>query len=362
MLRHAKRRGASLLLVACCFVLTTAHAARADRLRLTDGTTVEADEVWDDAQSIWYRQGGVTYSLERARVRSVERGAAATPKRAAQVARLVNANFSPVAGAGATSASALSSLSSVSEAVNPVSPTSITTATAPPVAPPIWIYFVGGARVEVDEATEAADGVWYKRNNLSIFVERARIERIERERPETLNAAGAGVAAAARRERGWSTGRPALDSLIRQNGARYNVDPYLIFCVMEQESHFNPRALSPVGARGLMQLMPGTAARFGVRNSHDPAQNVAGGTRYLKLLLERFDRRVDLVLASYNAGEGAVMKYGQRVPPYRETRNYVQRISYRYGSSLAHAPAVVAVSAAKMTASAKTNAIIVAKK
>ena len=254
----------------------------------------------------------------------------------------------------------MTAFSSVDETVNPIGLASSTTATTPPVAPPIWIYFVGGARVEVDEATEAADGVWYKRNNLSIFVEQARIERIERERPETLNAAGTSVAAA-RRERGWSTGRPALDGLIRQNGARYNVDPYLIFCVMEQESHFNPRALSPVGARGLMQLMPGTAARFGVRNSHDPAQNVAGGTRYLKLLLDRFDRRVDLVLASYNAGEGAVIKYGQRVPPYRETRNYVQRISYRYGSSLAHAPGA-AVAAAKMAASAQTAAATVAKK
>jgi soluble lytic murein transglycosylase-like protein len=98
---------------------------------------------------------------------------------------------------------------------------------------------------------------------------------------------------------------------------------------MEQESHFNPRALSPKGARGLMQLMPGTAARFGVKAS-DPAQNIAGGTRYLKQLIGQFNGRIDLVLASYNAGEGAVLKFGRKVPPYRETRNYVKRISYRY--------------------------------
>jgi soluble lytic murein transglycosylase-like protein len=79
-----------------------------------------------------------------------------------------------------------------------------------------------------------------------------------------------------------------------------------------------------------MQLMPGTAARFGVRKVHDPAQNIAGGTRYLKQLMTQFKGRVDLVLASYNAGEGAVMKYGNRVPPYRETRNYVKRIGYKY--------------------------------
>src|SRR5262244_306678 len=99
---------------------------------------------------------------------------------------------------------------------------------------------------------------------------------------------------------------------------------------MEQESHFNARALSPKGARGLMQLMPGTAARFGVRRSFDPAQNVSAGTRYLRELLNRFNNRVDLVLASYNAGEGAVVKFGHKVPPYKETRAYVKRISYRY--------------------------------
>ena len=98
---------------------------------------------------------------------------------------------------------------------------------------------------------------------------------------------------------------------------------------MEQESHFNTYALSPKGARGLMQLMPGTGARFGVRRPFDPAQNIAGGTRFLKQLLQRFNGRVDLVLASYNAGEGAVAKFGGRVPPYRETRNYVKRDGYR---------------------------------
>jgi soluble lytic murein transglycosylase-like protein len=118
--------------------------------------------------------------------------------------------------------------------------------------------------------------------------------------------------------------------MIKQNGTRYGVDPYLVFCVMEQESHFNTRALSPKGARGLMQLMPGTSARFGIRRPSDPGQNIAGGTRYLKQLLGQFNGRIDLVLASYNAGEGAVMKFGGKVPPYRETRNYVKRISVRY--------------------------------
>jgi soluble lytic murein transglycosylase-like protein len=119
----------------------------------------------------------------------------------------------------------------------------------------------------------------------------------------------------------------------------------LIFLVMEQESHFNTHAVSPKGARGLMQLMPGTAARFGVRRSHDPAQNISGGTRYLRELLNRFNNRVDLVLASYNAGEGAVAKFGNRVPPYRETRNYVKKISYRYKRTTARTKRPTAESA-----------------
>lgn len=128
----------------------------------------------------------------------------------------------------------------------------------------------------------------------------------------------------------WSTGNSRYDALIRENGARYGVDPYLIFCVMEQESHFNAHAESPKGARGLMQLMPGTAARFGVRRPFDAGENIAGGTRYLKMLLGNFNGRVDLVLAGYNAGEGAVTKYGHKVPPYKETRNYVKKISTHY--------------------------------
>jgi soluble lytic murein transglycosylase-like protein len=128
----------------------------------------------------------------------------------------------------------------------------------------------------------------------------------------------------------WTTGNARIDALIRQNGARYGVDPYLIYCVIHQESGFSSTALSVKGAQGLMQLMPGTAARYSVMNANDPAQNIMGGTRYLKDLLQLFNGRIDLVLAGYNAGEGAVIKYGRAIPPYKETQDYVRLISRRY--------------------------------
>jgi soluble lytic murein transglycosylase-like protein len=130
----------------------------------------------------------------------------------------------------------------------------------------------------------------------------------------------------------WSTGNSKVDGLIRFYGKQYGVDPYLIYCTMSQESSFNSGATSPKGAMGLMQLMPGTAARYGVTNPYDVAQSIRGGTRYLKDLLEMFNGRVDLALAGYNAGEGAVMKYGRTIPPYNETRNYVRLILKRYNT------------------------------
>jgi soluble lytic murein transglycosylase-like protein len=138
-----------------------------------------------------------------------------------------------------------------------------------------------------------------------------------------------GVAAA---EAVWSTGNNKVDGLIRYYGKQYGVDPYLIYCTMSQESSFNSGATSPKGAMGLMQLMPGTAARYGVTNPYDVAQSIMGGTRYLKDLLKMFNGRVDLALAGYNAGEGAVMKFGNTIPPYNETRNYVRLILKRYNT------------------------------
>jgi len=128
----------------------------------------------------------------------------------------------------------------------------------------------------------------------------------------------------------WSTGNSRIDGLIRYYGNQYAVDPYLIYCLMSQESKFSSSATSRKGAGGLMQMMPDTAARYGVTNRYDMAQSIMGGTRYLKDLLKMFNGRVDLALAGYNAGENAVIKHGYTIPPYDETRNYVRLIIQRY--------------------------------
>jgi len=116
-----------------------------------------------------------------------------------------------------------------------------------------------------------------------------------------------------------------IDQLVQQNADIWQVDPALIKSVIANESSFNANAQSPVGAQGLMQLMPETAASLGVRNPFDPAQNVAGGTRYLRSLLDRFNGDTRLAVAAYNAGPGAVEKYGD-VPPYAETQSYVKNV------------------------------------
>ena len=128
---------------------------------------------------------------------------------------------------------------------------------------------------------------------------------------------------------GFTTGNSAVDDFIVSSGKRNAVDPLLLYSIMHQESTFKRNALSPKGASGLMQLMPFTARRFGVSKIWDPQQNIEGGARYMRFLLDHFGD-VQLALAGYNAGEGAVMKYGNRIPPYRETQEYVRRISKRY--------------------------------
>lgn len=122
-----------------------------------------------------------------------------------------------------------------------------------------------------------------------------------------------------------------VDALIRGASVRHQVEEALVRAVIDVESRFNPLARSPKGAMGLMQLMPGTADRFGVRDAYDPRQNIEAGTRYLRQLLSMFEGNHRLALAAYNAGEAAVIRHGRRVPPYEETQDYVARVlsSYR---------------------------------
>jgi soluble lytic murein transglycosylase-like protein len=265
---------------------------------LTDGYTFEADEVWREGDEYWFRKGNVRQSV-RGQVKSVKpiyEKAKPNPPEAAKTESSKTAE----------------------------------TAKSQPVktaANPIWIYLVDGAKFRVDEVQEAADGAWYSRNNVSIFLAKERISRIEHEVP------GDPATAASPRNLDWTSGNTTIDQLIRANAGRFGIDPYLVFLVIEKESRFRTRAVSPKGAMGLMQLMPGTARRLGVRKPFDPADNIRGGTQYMRELMNMFGGKVDLVLASYNAGEGAVLKYGRNVPPYRETRDYVKTIGKRYGLS-----------------------------
>lgn len=121
-----------------------------------------------------------------------------------------------------------------------------------------------------------------------------------------------------------------IELLVQQVATRYSIDPQLVLAVMQAESGFNPGALSPKNAQGLMQLIPATAARFGVRNAWDPAENIRGGAAYLHWLMRHFAGKVEWVLAAYNAGEQSVERY-KGVPPYAETQAYVRKILSHYG-------------------------------
>lgn len=120
--------------------------------------------------------------------------------------------------------------------------------------------------------------------------------------------------------------RARFSTTIRQYAERYRLPHSLLHAVITAESAYDPEAVSRAGAVGLMQLMPETARRYGVANRRNPTDNISGGTRYLRDLLLMFNNNLQLALAAYNAGENAVRKYGNRIPPYTETQNYVQKV------------------------------------
>ncbi len=145
---------------------------------------------------------------------------------------------------------------------------------------------------------------------------------------------------------------PAIKSMVESAAARQSLPPELLHSVIQVESNYNPNAVSPKGAQGLMQLIPDTARRFGVNNAFDPVENIEGGARYLKYLLDMYKGDYSRALAAYNAGEGAVAKY-DGIPPYRETVNYVAQVSKRFDAAAkAAVPAPVAPVAAAPAAPA----------
>ncbi|MGN8085310.1 lytic transglycosylase domain-containing protein [Ralstonia sp. 22086] len=157
---------------------------------------------------------------------------------------------------------------------------------------------------------------------------------------------------------------PTVEPLIRQAASKHGIDPALVKAVIAAESGFNPQAVSPKGAIGLMQVIPDTGARYGVTGDArrtaaqklaDPKTNITTGVRYLSDLLRMFSGNLELVLAAYNAGEGAVQKHGNDIPPYAETQNYVKTVLqfYRYYNPVAAVPGLMNVSANGVIATRK---------
>ncbi len=281
--------------------------ARADELHLKDGRVVEVEEVWEVGDSVWYRQGKLISSVAKTEVLRITK-----PKPAP------NSTASPVIGPGARSSSP-DAVSDANETSDEVTSRKISR-----------VILKGGARIDADAVWEDADRVGYRLGKMQTFIDRSEVERVIHDVTVTER-----KDAATKSKLRYTTGHQGLDQLIAHSGDKYDIDPTLIYLVMREESRFNYRAVSRAGARGLMQLMPGTAAKLGVRNIHDPVENVDAGARYLRSLLEMFNGDVNLALAAYNAGEGAVLKYGRRIPPYRETMNYVWRINTAYRRAMA---------------------------
>jgi soluble lytic murein transglycosylase-like protein len=198
------------------------------------------------------------------------------------------------------------------------------------------VVLKNGFRMHVDRHETDSDGkIHLFVNGGSIEMNATEIERFEAEAPAPPAAAPATPAPITPA----TVAAPSLDGVVRAAGAKYGLDPDFIRSIIHAESAGNARAVSPKGASGLMQLMPGTAKTLGVDNVFDPAANVEGGTAYIRQLLDRYDHDVVRALAAYNAGPGKVEIYGG-MPPYRDTQAYVSRVITLFNKEKLKAPAV----------------------
>ena len=274
--------------------------ALADELRLRNGRVIEADEVWETTDAVWYRQGKVVASVNKADVVQITK----------QIAdEAVKENKGKKSNSNSTNEGA-----ELKKAPNSGKRT----------VTRLWLK--DGVQIDADSVWEESERIVYRLGNMQTHIERSEVVKVL----AGIEVNDATPALPRDVTLRFTTGNRNLDSLIVYDAAKYGLDPLLIYLVMREESGFNHRAVSRVGARGLMQLMPATAARFGVRNIHDPVENLDAGTRYLRMLIDMFGGDINLALAGYNAGEGAVLKYGHRIPPYSETVNYVWRINTAY--------------------------------
>ena len=346
---HRKSLSFGVTVAMACHILAGV-AVYADQVRLKNGRTIDADEVWEVGDDLWYRQGKVMHALRKNDVARVIPG---TPEQVkaqleaeaaqAEAARLRARQplYSGIPGtisaikkdalkkAETKRAETIAAKKTEAAAETKLNDKPETKSEEP--APKITrIMLKGGVKIDADAVWEEPERLGYRLGKIQTFVDRAAVEKILYDIVEDEPLPDLQLP-----NMKFTTGHRGLDQLIVHNAIKYDVNPLLIFLLMKQESGFNHRALSPVGARGLMQLMPGTAMRLGVRNINDPVENVDAGTRYLKTLIQMFNGDVNLALAGYNAGENAVIRYGYRVPPYRETQNYVYSINVAYRRAVA---------------------------
>lgn len=295
----------------CLFVLPGLHVL-ADELHLKDGRVIEAEETWESNGIVWYRQGKLIASVNRNEVVRITKP---VPEESQKADRLAAAETKATPKEG-------TAITERELEPEPNSPAPRSRGAKHKVA---RILLKDGTQIDADSVWEESERLAYRLGKMQTVIDRSEVMKVLR----NVEVADEAPLPSDLRLR-FSTGNRNLDGLIQYSATRHGVDPLLIYLVMREESGFNYRAVSRVGARGLMQLMPGTAQRLGVRNIHDPVENVDAGARYLRGLIDMFGGDINLALAAYNAGEGAVLKYGRRIPPYTETMNYVWRINTAY--------------------------------